>query len=96
MILNFKDKGSRDLAYGENSKEARRKLPVKLHGRAKIWLALLDATSSLAALSSPGLGLEKLSGDRKGQWSIRINCQYRICFYCENGEFSNVEIVDYH
>jgi proteic killer suppression protein len=44
----------------------------------------------------PGTRLEKLEGDRKGQYSIRINDQYRICFAWEEGDAQNVEIVDYH
>jgi proteic killer suppression protein len=44
----------------------------------------------------PGNRLEKLSGDRDGQYSIRINDQYRICFKYSNGDVANVEIVDYH
>lgn len=44
----------------------------------------------------PGNRLEKLSGDREGQYSIRINDQFRICFKYSNGDYENVEIVDYH
>ncbi|MHB1531184.1 MAG: type II toxin-antitoxin system RelE/ParE family toxin [Acidithiobacillus sp.] len=44
----------------------------------------------------PGNHLEKLSGDRGGQWSIRINDQWRICFAWQNSDSHNVEIVDYH
>ena len=44
----------------------------------------------------PGLRLEKLRGDRKGQHSIRINSQYRVCFRWERGGASDVEIIDYH
>ncbi|MBM3812638.1 MAG: plasmid maintenance system killer protein [Acidimicrobiia bacterium] len=46
--------------------------------------------------SRPGLRLEKLVGDRAGQYSIRINDQYRICFRWNDGDAENVEIVDYH
>lgn len=44
----------------------------------------------------PGNRLEQLKGDRKGQWSIRINDQWRLCFRFENGDAYDVEIVDYH
>lgn len=44
----------------------------------------------------PGNRLEKLFGDRKGQWSIRINSQFRVCFQWINGDAHNVEITDYH
>lgn len=63
---------------------------------ARLRLALLDAATSLADLRLPGLRLEALKGDRKGQYSIRINDQYRICFQWLDGDAHNVEIVDYH
>ena len=60
-------------------------------------LAQLDAATTLEFLRSPpGNRLETLAGDRKGQHSIRINDQYRICFVWLNAEPHNVEIVDYH
>jgi toxin HigB-1 len=63
---------------------------------ARIRLALLDAAKSLADLRLPGLRLEALKGDRKGQHSIRINDQFRICFEWRDGDVCNVEIVDYY
>ena len=63
---------------------------------ARIRLALLDAATSLADLRLPGLRLEALKGDRKGQYSVRINDQYRICFVWRDGDAYEVEIVDYH
>ena len=63
---------------------------------ARIRLALLDAATSLADLRLPGLRLEALKGDRRGQYSIRINDQFRICFEWRDGDAYNVEIVDYH
>jgi proteic killer suppression protein len=59
-------------------------------------LALLQAAKSLEDLRLPGLRLEALKRDRKGQYSIRINDQYRICFEWRDGDAYNVEIVDYH
>jgi proteic killer suppression protein len=59
-------------------------------------LQQLDAATSLRDLSLPGNRLERLSGDRKGQYSIRINEQWRICFRWEGGDAHDVEIVDYH
>jgi proteic killer suppression protein len=47
-------------------------------------------------LEPPGNRLERLKGDRKGQWSLRINSQYRICFAWRDGDAYEVEIVDYH
>jgi len=58
---------------------------------------MLHAAATLQDLKSPpGNHLEKLSGDRDGQWSIRINDQYRICFRWQDGDAWEVEIVDYH
>jgi proteic killer suppression protein len=60
-------------------------------------LAILDAAESLEDLRvPPGNRLEKLSGDRQGQHSIRINDQWRICFGWEEGDAFEVEITDYH
>ena len=60
-------------------------------------LLILDAAESLEDLRTPpGNRLEKLSGDREGQHSIRINNQWRVCFHWENGTAYDVEIVDYH
>ncbi len=60
-------------------------------------LRILDAATSLEDLKSPpGNRLEKLSGDRAGQWSIRVNDQWRICFVWREGDAYDVEMVDYH
>jgi len=60
-------------------------------------LAQLDAAAELAFLRvPPGNRLEALQGDRAGQYSIRINDQWRLCFVWSNGNASEVEIVDYH
>jgi len=63
---------------------------------ARIRLELLDAATSLDDLRLPGLRLEALKGDRRGQYSIRINEQFRVCFAWRNGDAYDVEIVDYH
>jgi len=63
---------------------------------ARVRLALLDTATSLRDLNLPGLRLEALKGNRLGQYSIRINDQYRICFEWRDGDAHNVEIVDYH
>ena len=66
-------------------------------GITKRKLALLDAASALADLRiPPGNRLEKLHGDRQGQYSIRINNQYRICFVWRGQDAYEVEIADYH
>lgn len=60
-------------------------------------LIMLDNASCINDLRvPPGNRLEKLSGDRSGQYSIRINDQYRICFTENDGDFYDVEITDYH
>jgi toxin HigB-1 len=56
----------------------------------------LDAARKLADLASGSMSLEALKGDRKGQHSIRINDQFRICFIWTDGNVTDVEIVDYH
>jgi len=63
---------------------------------ALIRLHLLHSATSLSDLRLPGLHLEPLKADRKGQHSIRINDRYRICFEWRDGDAYNVEIVDYH
>lgn len=64
---------------------------------ARRRLEYLDSVSTLAELAAvPGYHLEALKGDRRGQHSIRINDQWRICFTWKEGEAHNVEIVDYH
>jgi proteic killer suppression protein len=64
--------------------------------RAERRLAELNAATSLQDLSIPGMRLEKLSRDRAGQYSIRINDQYRVCFEWRDGNAYLVEIADYH
>ena len=96
MIVSYKSQATLDIALGVASKRARRLLPNKLHRKAQRWLAVLDAIRSLENLRSPGLRLEKLSGNRIGQFSIRINDQYRICFAWDAENAESVEIVDYH
>jgi proteic killer suppression protein len=60
-------------------------------------LRMLDAATGVADLRTPpGNRLEKLRGDREGQWSIRINDQWRICFRWEDGDAFEVDTVDYH
>jgi proteic killer suppression protein len=67
-----------------------------IQDRAEEVLAILDAATSLKDLSIPGFRLEKLKGHREGQFSIRINQQYRVCFEWQEGNAYRAEIVDYH
>jgi len=97
MIISFADDATEDLFYGKHSKASRRRLPSKLRSIAGRKLEQLDSAVQLDDLKvPPGNRLETLRGDRKGQFSIRINEQYRICFrWTEQGP-SDVEIIDYH
>lgn len=97
MILSFKSKGTEDIFDGEDSKEARKTCPVNLWSVARRKLDLLNAAVSLDDMRvPPGNRLESLKGDRKGEYSIRINDQYRICFRWALQGAEQVEIVDYH
>jgi proteic killer suppression protein len=97
MILSFKDRGSEDVFDGSNSKEACRVCPSSLWSVARRKLDQINAAVSLNDLKvPPGNRLEALKGDRNSQYSIRINDQYRICFYWINNNALEVEIVDYH
>lgn len=72
-------------------------LPQSIQKAAARKLEIIEAVKDLDDLKiPPGNKLESLSGNRKGQRSIRINDQWRICFEWQNGYASNVEIVDYH
>ena len=97
MIVSFKNKATRDIAAGVSSSLARKALPVELFQSCRAKIAAIARMTSLNDLSNvPGYHLEKLSGDRKGQFSIRINKQFRICFDWDGEDASNVEIIDYH
>ena len=93
MIHSFRDKDTERLFARE---------PVKRWGpdvqRAGLRkLRMLDATTRIEDLRvPPGNWLEKLSGARAGQWSIRVNDQWRLCFTWKDGEAHLVELVDYH
>ena len=97
MIRSFKNQETEDVFNGVNSRHARRTCPQSLWRVAVRKLDQLDSVQSLNDLRvPPGNQLEALGGDREGQYSIRINDQYRICFLWENDEPVEVEIVDYH
>jgi proteic killer suppression protein len=93
MIVSFRDKRTREFAEG-----TRVKAFAGFERKAEMKLDQLDAATSLLDLDLPGNRLEALKGDRKGQYSIRINDQWRICFEWPKGSPGpvNVEIVDYH
>jgi len=93
MIKTFADKETEKLF----NRTASRKLPQNIQLTARMKLEILDAAEVLQDLRvPPGNRLEKLSGNRKGQYSIRINDQWRICFVWKQENAYDVEIVDYH
>ena len=95
MIISFSDKETEKIFHQEFSS----KLPVDIQNKALRKLICIDNAVSINDLRSPPSNhLEKLLGDAKSRWSIRINNQWRICFVPIDGgvDFSKVEIVDYH
>jgi toxin HigB-1 len=94
MILSFRDARTKRFARGDRVK------PFEPFRRqAEMALDRLDSAASLRDIGNfPGHRLEKLKGNRAGQWSIRINVQWRICFEWQDNAAGpgNVEIVDYH
>ena len=97
MIVSFKDKATEDVFDGRASKASRCACPEVIRRIAMRKLDQLDSVVALEELNvPPGNRLEALSGDREGQYSIRINEKYRICFCWTDTGPDNVEIVDYH
>ena len=97
MIQSFHDDVSADLFDGVSSKKTRKRLPTDLLDVMYRKFDLLDAAAALDDLKvPPGNRLEALKGGRKGQHSIRINDQYRICFVWTPAGPERVEITDYH
>jgi proteic killer suppression protein len=93
MIASFHDNETRKVWQGDFS----RKLPHDIQQVARRKLRMLNNARMLDDLRIPPQNrLEKLSRDREGQWSIRINDQWRICFVWDEGNASRVEICDYH
>lgn len=92
MIRSFADKDTQALFHGQR---VRRFAAIEAVARRK--LVQLNAAASLDFLRvPPGNRLEALKGDRAGQYSIRVNDQFRVCFVWQAGDALNVEIVDYH
>ena len=97
MIVSFKDEGTEDIFNGKNTKAARKTCPESLWKVAARKLDQLDSVTALKELRvPPDNRLEALTSNRKGQHSIRINDQYRICFVWTDSGSDKVEIVDYH
>ena len=97
MIKSFATAGTEDVFNGRNTKAARKACPRDFWKVAARKLEQLDSVSQLEELRiPPGNRLEALARDRKGQFSIRINEQYRVCFMWADDGPDSVEIVDYH
>ena len=93
MIRNYQDRETEKVANGQRS----RKLPADIQLKAFTKLAMIAAASNPQDLQSPpGNRFHALDRDRKGQYSIAINMQWRICFGWSDGGATDVEITDYH
>ena len=93
MIVSFRDRETEKIWSGLRS----RRLPGDIQATALRKLRLINVAKRLDDLKvPPGNRLEPLKADRSGQWSIRINDQWRICFRWTEGGAEDVEIVDYH
>jgi proteic killer suppression protein len=96
MIRNFSSKAAQDIYDGTNSRHSRR-LPSELHKKAtRLHDQVNSATKIDTLLIPPSNRLEKLTGNLKGYWSVRINKQWRVIFEWEGPDAYNVDIVDYH
>lgn len=93
MIRSFQCRETKEIFELRRS----RKLPTDIQQTALRKLRMLSRSATLDDLRVPPANrLEKLAGDRRGQWSVRINDQWRICFFWKDGDAFDVEIVDYH
>lgn len=93
MIVNFKSKEAEKIFNGELST----KLPLSIQERARSKLRILDAAPTTNELRLPASNhLKRLKGNKKDQYSIRINDQWRICFEWHSNNAYNVAIIDYH
>ncbi len=93
MIQSFKDKRTKRIFRGEHE----RRFSTEIARCARMRLHRDDDAATVNDLRAPlSHRLEKLTGDRAGQWSIRINNQYRVCFEFRGGDAYDVEITDYH
>lgn len=97
MISRFASQATEDLFNGDDTKAARNALPKNLWAKASAVLDQLNTAAQPGDMKiPPSRRLEKLKGDRAGQWSVRINDQYRVCFRFEGSSALDVEVCDYH
>jgi toxin HigB-1 len=93
VIRSFADRQTERLFRGRRS----RAVPTDIRERAQAKLVAIHIATNVEELRvPPGNRLEKLRGDREAQWSVRINQQYRVCFFFEGGDAYDVEVTDYH
>lgn len=96
MISNFKSQTAEDIFDEVNSKQAR-KIPIELHSKVQRLFDQLNAATQVETLKIPPSNkLEKLKGNLKTYWSLRVNIQWRVIFEWKEGEAFNVDVVDYH
>lgn len=96
MIKHFRSKTAQAIFDGEQSRLSRR-IPLALHPKVRRLLDQLNAATKIETLTKPPSNrLEKLGGDLKGFWSLRINRQWRVIFRWEAGVATDVDVVDYH
>jgi proteic killer suppression protein len=97
VIASFRDKGTDDLFNGRDTKQARKACLSDLVRVARRKLDQLNQAAVLGDLRAPPSNrLERLRGEQAGQYSIRINDQWRVCFRWADSGAEDVEIVDYH
>jgi toxin HigB-1 len=90
-------KGTRDIFLKEDTRAARKACPQTLWTTALRKLDMLQRSERVDdLLDPPGNRLERLKGDRSGAYTVRVNAQYRVCFYWGDAGPEEVEIVDYH
>jgi proteic killer suppression protein len=97
VIASFRDKGTEDLFDGRETKQARKSFPSDLVRVARRKLDQLNQAVAIGDLRAPPSNSpEKLKGEREGQYSIRVNDQWRVCFRWTESGAEDVEVVDYH
>lgn len=95
VVRSWSDKATEDVFHGVDSKAAR-SLPRTTWGALVRKLDRLDSASALRDLANPGARLERLKGDQKGRYGIRVNDRYRVTFRWGNGDAHEVRCEDYH
>jgi toxin HigB-1 len=96
MIRNFKSKTAQDIFDGTTTRSSRR-IPTDLHDKIRRLFDQINASPNIETLRiPPGNNLERLKGNFKRYWSVRVNKQWRVIFCWENNEALDVDVVDYH